>query len=76
MNSQPALIGTTLMVVVGLGLANAIAAEPANQASQTLDACRQIGSDYHQVYVIEEETRSIAICQKDDKYYYISTAKL
>lgn len=75
MNSQPALIGTTLMVVVGLGLASVMAAEPTTRISQRSDICSQVGSGYVQLYTIEEETKSITICQKDQKYYYVTQAK-
>ncbi|MDX2242810.1 MAG: hypothetical protein NW224_19195 [Leptolyngbyaceae cyanobacterium bins.302] len=76
MNLQARLIGTTVMIVAGLGLTHAIASEPASQkTAQQSDVCRQAGSEYTKLYTIEEDTRSITICQKGQKYYYVTTAK-
>lgn len=76
MNRHLTLIGSTLMVVAGLGLTHTIAAEPAPQsATQRVDVCRQVGVEYQELYTIEEATRSITICQKGDQYYHIITLK-
>jgi hypothetical protein len=76
MNRHFTLIGSTLMVVAGLGLTHAIAAEPVPQTvTQRVDVCRQVGAEYQELYTIEEATRSITICQKGDQYYHIITLK-
>lgn len=76
MDLQARLISTTLMIVAGLGLTHAIAAEPVpSKTAQQVDVCRQAGSEYTKLYNIEEQGRVITICQKGDKYYYINTAK-
>jgi len=76
MNLHLKLIGSTLMIVTGLGLAHAIASEPtASSANQHMDLCQQAGAEYRQLYTIEEATRSITICQKGDQYYHITTLK-
>ncbi len=64
------------MIVAGLGLTHAIASEPTTpKTKHTVDVCRQAGADYTQLYTIEEETRSITICQKGSQYYYVTTPK-
>ncbi|MBF2029723.1 MAG: hypothetical protein IGS48_23695 [Oscillatoriales cyanobacterium C42_A2020_001] len=83
MNLQLRLIGTTLMVVTGLGLsyptwqsvAQAETTTKPAQVAQRLSVCRQVGDDYREMYTIVEENRTITICQKGSKYYYIHTSK-
>jgi hypothetical protein len=80
MNLQAKLVSTTLMIVAGLGLTHAIASEPepqkmAQQIAQQANVCRQYGAEYTKLYTIEEEARSITICQKGTKYYYFTTTK-
>lgn len=83
MNLQFRLISTTLMVVSGLGLsyptwqsaAQAETATQPTQVAQRVSVCRQAGDDYREMYTINEEKRTITICQKGNKYYYIQTAK-
>ena len=82
MNLQVRLI-STCMIVAGLGCPHAIAAEPipakvtqatAQSTAQRFDACRQAGAEYSEVYTIEDGNRAITICQKGNKYYYITQA--
>ncbi len=88
MNLQVRLLSTTLMVVTGLGLSyttwqptaraeamKTTQASKVTQAAQRVDVCRQIGRDYREIYTIEEENRSITICQKGKKYYYVQSAR-
>lgn len=80
MNLQVKLFSTTLTIVAGLGLTHAIASEPtpqkpAQQIAQQSDVCRQYGAEYTKLYTIEEAARSITICKKGTKYYYVATAK-
>lgn len=76
MNLSLKLIGSALMVMAGLGLTGAIAAEPTPATAQSrLDLCQQAGAEYRELYTIEEATRSITICQKGDQYYHIVTLK-
>jgi len=88
MNRQIGLFSTTLMVVTGLSLSyttwQPVARAEAPKAAQTpkitqtaqrVDVCRQAGADYREMYTIEEETRSITICQKGKNYYYVQSAK-
>lgn len=76
MDLQARLISTTCMIVAGLGLTHAIAAEPVPpKTAQQIDVCRQVGSEYVKLYTIEEQGHAITICQKGDKYYYVTSAK-
>lgn len=84
MNLQASLIGTTFMVVAGLGLIHAIAAEPtpakptqqfAEQVSQQVDVCRQTNAAYRKLYTIEESDYAITICQSGNQYYHIKSEK-
>ena len=76
MNTQIRLIGTTLMLVAGLGLTHAIAAASApGKTAHRPSVCQQMGANYTELYTIEEETRSITICQNGTTYSYITIAK-
>lgn len=66
---------SALLMLTGLGWNGAIAAEPQTHMAQRSDVCRQAGEDYREVYTIDEETRSITICQKEEKYFYVAQEK-
>ena len=75
MNRQIHIITSTVMVVAGLALTQAIAGATAPKTAQAPNLCQSAGAGYSELYTIDEPQQRITICQKGSRYVYVTTQK-
>ena len=75
MNRQAHIITSTIMVVAGLALTQAIAGAATPKTAQNPNVCQSAGAGYSELYTIDEPQQRITICQNGSRYVYVTARK-